>query len=70
MFLSQLGRIVTYIEQLNELNTDDVEMAFHTWDMKNVFREDVPRPSLPREEALANAPDRTRDAYKVPRVIE
>jgi len=69
-FLSQLDDILTYMDQLNELNTDDVEIVFHTWGLANVMRRDEPRPSLPREDALANAPERTRDAYKVPRVIE
>ena len=70
LFLSQLGRILSYVEKLNELNTDDVDMAFHTWDLQNVFREDIRRESLPRGAALANAPERTGKAYKVPRVIE
>ena len=69
-FVEQLDKILTYMDQLNELDTDDVAWAFHTWGMQNVLRDDVQGESLPREEALSNAPERTTEAYKVPRVIE
>ena len=69
-FLPQLDEILAYFEQLSELNTDAVDTAFHTWNQANVLRDDAPRPSLPREDALANAPERTGTAFKVPRVIE
>ena len=70
LFIKQLDSVLKYFDKLNELDTDDVDMACHTWDLRNVFREDVPLESLPRSEILANAPEKTGNAYKVPRVIE
>ncbi|MEX2027749.1 MAG: Asp-tRNA(Asn)/Glu-tRNA(Gln) amidotransferase subunit GatC, partial [Pirellulaceae bacterium] len=55
---SQLGRVLGYVEQLNELATDDVQPMAHAQEMHNVFRDDAMKASLPRNEALANAPKR------------
>jgi len=52
----QMGRIVGYVEQLGELNTDNVQPMAHALEMHNVFAEDALGASLPREAALANAP--------------
>ncbi len=65
----QLQRIVGYVEQLNELNTDGIEPMAHALDMHNVFAEDVPHEHLPREAALANAPKRDDECYRVPAVM-
>ena len=65
----QLNRIVGYIEQLGELNTDDVEPLAHPLEITNVFADDVLRESLPREAALANAPKRDEACYRVPPVL-
>ena len=67
---SQLDRILGYIEKLNQLDTTGVEPTSHVIPMTNVFREDALVPSLPREEALANAPDRREGFFQVPRIIE
>jgi aspartyl-tRNA(Asn)/glutamyl-tRNA(Gln) amidotransferase subunit C len=71
----QLSSIVDYVAQLQEVNTDGVEPLAHALAVHNVFRDDEPRPSLPVDEALANAPDRRTDArgeqfYGVPAVLE
>lgn len=66
---TQLGRVVGYVEQLNEVNTDGVEPMAHAVEMHNVFRGDELRPSLPREAALANAPKRDSECYRVPAVL-
>ena len=66
----QLGAIVEYVNQLQQVNTDGVEPLYHALPMHNVFREDEPRPSLLVDEALANAPDRRGDFYGVPAVLE
>jgi aspartyl-tRNA(Asn)/glutamyl-tRNA(Gln) amidotransferase subunit C len=71
----QLGSILEYIGQLQQLNLDGVEPLAHALDVHNVFRDDEPAPSLPVAEALANAPDRrTRGEgeqfYGVPAVLE
>ena len=67
---SQLDRILGYIEKLNQLDTTGVEATSHVIPMTNVFREDAVIPSLPRDEALANAPDRLEGFFRVPRIIE
>ena len=68
--VEQLSDIVTYFDKLNELDTDDVEPLTNPSGLANVFRADVSRPSLPREQALANSPEQTRGQYRVPQVIE
>ena len=65
----QLGQIVTYVELLSELNTDDVEPMAHAVDVSNVFAADEVRPSLPREAALENAPHQDGEFYLVPAVL-
>ena len=69
-FGAQLSSILTYVEKLNELDTSGVEPTSHVLAMANVLREDALRPSLPTDEALLNAPDRTDDFYRVPKIIE
>ncbi|MFL5242992.1 MAG: Asp-tRNA(Asn)/Glu-tRNA(Gln) amidotransferase subunit GatC [Gemmataceae bacterium] len=66
----QLAAIVDYVNQLKQVNTDGVEPLYHALPIHNVFREDEPRPSLPSDEALANAPDRRGDFYGVPAVLD
>ena len=65
----QMGRTVGYIEQLSELNTDNVQPMAHAQEMHNVFAEDVITASLPREAALANAPKKDAECYRVPAVL-
>ncbi|MCA9174899.1 MAG: Asp-tRNA(Asn)/Glu-tRNA(Gln) amidotransferase subunit GatC [Planctomycetales bacterium] len=66
---AELGAIVGYVEQLDELDTEGVEPMAHAGDLVNVFREDVLQDSLPRDEALANAPKRDDQSYLVPPVL-
>ena len=68
-FTHQFNDILKYIEQLNSLNTENVEPLSQVIDLHNVFREDVVKPSLPTKEALDNAPDKTDEYFKVPKVI-
>ena len=65
-----LGAIVEYVEQLRSLDTKDVEPLAHALDVRDVFRDDEPAPSLPVDEALANAPARKGDFFRVPAVLE
>jgi len=69
-FGAQLSRVVDYVGKLNELETGEVEPLSHALPVANVFREDVPAESLPLEKVLANAPERTRASFKVPRVLD
>lgn len=69
-FTGQLNTIVHFVEQLQQLDTTGVEPLAHGVEVRNVFREDVRGPSLPREEALANAPKRTAESFLVPAVLD
>lgn len=69
-FASQLDRILDYINQLNEVDTSSVEPMSHPLDVKNVLRDDEVKPSLGRDEALANAPQQRAGFFIVPPVLE
>ena len=66
---TQLSRVVGYVEQLSEVSTENVRPMAHALDMHNVFREDVLAESLPRDAALANAPKRDSECFRVPAVL-
>ena len=66
---SQLAQILTYIEQLNELNTDGVEPMAHAIEQVNVLADDTVRESFPREDMLRNAPVSDDECYRVPPVL-
>ena len=69
-FVQQLSAILDYMQQLQQVNTDGIEPLAHPLPVQNVFREDQPAPSLPVDEALANAPRRLGDFYGVPAVFD
>jgi aspartyl-tRNA(Asn)/glutamyl-tRNA(Gln) amidotransferase subunit C len=69
-FTNQLDAIITFAEQLNELNTEGVEPTSHVLDIKNVLREDKAEQGLPREEVLKNAPEHQGGQFKVPSILE
>lgn len=66
---AQLDRILSYVEKLNELDTTGVPATTHALAVRNVFRGDEVKPSLPQAEALANGPFQNGEAFVVPRVI-
>lgn len=67
---AQLDSILGFMDTLNELDTGQVEPTTTVIPMTSVMREDMVRPSLTQEEALANAPDREDIYFRVPRIIE
>ncbi len=69
-FQKELGKIIEYFDQLKKLNTEGVSPTTHVVPLENVLREDVVKPSLPVDEALANAPDRKGNYFRVPKVVE
>lgn len=69
-FQKQLDAIITYAQQLNELDTENVEPTTHVLDMKNVWREDVAGKGLPIKEVLKHAPDHEDGQIRVPAIIE
>ena len=66
---TQLGQILQYMDLLGEVDTDGVEPMAHAFDFSDVFRDDQARPSLDRDQALANAPNRDDECYRVPAVL-
>ena len=62
----ELSAILEHIEKISALDLDGVPPTSHVIDVPNALREDVPRPSLPREVALANAPAVDDDGFSVP----
>jgi aspartyl-tRNA(Asn)/glutamyl-tRNA(Gln) amidotransferase subunit C len=70
LFTRQLDRTIEYINKLNELDTTGIEPTAHVLPIRNVFREDKVRNSLPCDKVLQNAPESERDFFKVPRIIE
>ena len=66
----QLDAILAYIDKLRELDVEGVEPTSHAVPLVNVMRDDDIRPVLAHEAALANAPDRAGELFRVPRIIE
>lgn len=65
----QLDGILSYVEKLGELDTTGIQPTTHALDIRNAFRADEVRQSLPQHEALANGPVQNGEAFVVPRVI-
>jgi len=62
----ELSKVLDHIETISELDLDGVEPTSHVVELENVLRKDVPRPSLPREKALEQAPDSDGAGFRVP----
>jgi aspartyl-tRNA(Asn)/glutamyl-tRNA(Gln) amidotransferase subunit C len=69
-FQHQLNNILVYVDQLNEIDTGSVEPTSHILRVENVFRDDIIESSISVDEALANAPGRSGNFYKVPQIID
>lgn len=69
-FTEQMNDILGYFEELQEADTSQIVGTTHVVPMENVFRVDCTRPSLEPDAALANAPERVENLFKVPRVVE
>lgn len=65
-----LGRILSYMDSMNELNTDEIEPMSHAFPITNVFREDVVTNGDNREALLANAPSKKDGCFLVPKTVE
>ena len=66
----QLDHVLSYIEQLNEVNVEGIEATAHASAVYNVFRADVPRDGFSQERATANAPHSGNGLFLVPKVVE
>jgi aspartyl-tRNA(Asn)/glutamyl-tRNA(Gln) amidotransferase subunit C len=70
-FAAQLAHVLEYIERLRQVDVTGVEPLSFAGDAQGAaLREDEPRPSLPREQVLAQAPQQDGTAFVVPRIIE
>lgn len=68
-FTHQMNEILSYMDKLNELDTENVKTLSHPVEQTNVFREDELKSSITTEEALKNAPAKDEHHFKVPKVI-
>lgn len=66
----QLDQVLSYIEQLDEVNVEGIEPTAHASAVYNVFRADVPRDGFTQEQATANAPHSGHGLFLVPKVVE
>ncbi|MBI9084578.1 MAG: Asp-tRNA(Asn)/Glu-tRNA(Gln) amidotransferase subunit GatC [Desulfobacterales bacterium] len=69
-FAGQIGDILDYVDTLNKVDTVNVAPTSHAISLTNAFRDDEVRAHLPREKALANAPDQQDGTFLVPKIIE
>lgn len=68
--VKDMNNMITFVEKLNELDTNNIEPLIYMSDEVNVFREDEVKHDITQEEALKNAPKKDSDYFKVPKVIE
>ncbi len=69
-YLGQLDAFLQYVENLEGVDTENVQPTTYALPMQNVFREDEIKPSLEREAALSNAPLADDGYFKVPKILE
>jgi aspartyl-tRNA(Asn)/glutamyl-tRNA(Gln) amidotransferase subunit C len=67
---NDLERMLTFVEKLNEVNTDDVEPLIYMSSESNILRNDEVKNTVTHKEALFNAPKHDTDYFKVPKVVE
>ncbi len=70
LYQEQLSTILEYFERLQELDTKTIPPTASVLPLRSVMRADEPRPPLPREDILANAPAADEGCFKVPAVLE
>ena len=70
LYQEQLSDILDYIQRLNTLNTEAIPPTATVLPLRNVMRDDIPRPSMPADEILANAPARAGNAFEVRVILE
>ena len=68
--LTDLNKILNWVDKLSELNTDNIEPLIHMSEEVNVMREDVAQNTISHEAALQNAPKKDSDYFRVPKVME
>lgn len=69
-YAEQLSGILAHIDRLQQLNTDDIQPTAQIVEVKNRLRDDLARPCLSQEDALANAPAAVNGFFRVPSIQE
>ena len=67
LYTKQLGDVLKYVEQMNEVDTSDVKPMTQIVDFCNVMREDVPNLESSKEALMSNAPEEENGFFKVPK---
>ena len=67
-FTKQLGDVLKYVEQMNEVDTTDVQPMAHAFDLVNVMREDEVVSEQTKEELMKNAPEEENGFFRVPKI--
>lgn len=70
LYQEQLSDILDYVQRLNTLDTEAIPPTATVLPLRNVMRDDDPRPSMPADEILANAPARAGDSFEVRVILE
>jgi aspartyl-tRNA(Asn)/glutamyl-tRNA(Gln) amidotransferase subunit C len=68
--LNDMNRMLTFVDKLNELDTNHVAPLIYMTDEKNIMRNDEPEITVTQKEALKNAPKKDSDYFKAPKVID
>lgn len=66
---AQLDTILSYVQKLEELDTENLPPTTHVFSVSNAFREDEVRESLSQQDALATSPQHSEEMFHVPRII-
>jgi aspartyl-tRNA(Asn)/glutamyl-tRNA(Gln) amidotransferase subunit C len=69
MFASQLDVILQSVASVGEVAAQDIPPTSHAVPLRNVFRDDLPRPGLTQQQALAGAPAVEGGRFRVPRIL-
>ncbi|RAI15888.1 MAG: Asp-tRNA(Asn)/Glu-tRNA(Gln) amidotransferase subunit GatB [Candidatus Melainabacteria bacterium] len=67
-FTKQLGDVLKYVEQMNEIDTTNVKPMAHAFDIVNVMREDKVVSEETKEELMMNAPEEENGFFRVPKI--
>lgn len=69
LYAKQLSKILDYVEQLKDLNTDNIEPTSHILNLSNVFRNDEIHHELNQKQVFQNAPEQEDNFFKVPQIM-
>lgn len=68
LYTKQLGDVLKYVDQMNEVDTSNVKPMTQVVDLVNVMREDVPHQEISKADLMANAPEEENGFFKVPKI--